>query len=131
MGHSLVNRRAAILGAVISTAALAVPVAAAVRPMSLQQLAEKFRDDAMKIDPTIVKCWVYTDELRDGPREDRIMGVMIERAPAAAKASPTAEEWWGEFSKLTNQQKVTYAGILRQSNPSFNELADRIEAYYG
>lgn len=131
MGHSLINRRAAIIGAVISTAALAVPVSAAVRPMSLQQLAEKFRDDAMAIDPTIIKCWVYTDELRDGPREDRVMGVMIERAPRPPRSTPTADEWWDEFSKLTDQQKVTYADMLRQSNPAFNELADRIEAYYG
>lgn len=135
MGHSL-NRRAAIIGAVLSAGALAVPVSAAVRPTTLQALAEKFRDDAMALDPTITNCWVNFDELRDGPRADRVMGIYLERDTAPFVRRPNkgddlTAKWWKEFSSLSTEQKVTYAGIIRRTDPRFGELADRIEAYYG
>lgn len=48
-------------------------------PGSLEALAMKFRDDAMKLDPTITNFWIGFDELMDGPREDRVMQLFIER----------------------------------------------------
>lgn len=51
----------------------------AAAPNSLEALAMKFRDEAMKLDPTITNFWIGFDELMDGPREDRVMQVYIER----------------------------------------------------
>ena len=134
MGHSL-NRRAAILGAVISAGALALPVAAAVKPTTLEALAEKFRLDAMALDPTITKAWFGYDEIMKGPQADRVMSVYFERATAPLVRKPKrtddiTAEWWREFDTLTKSDKVRYAQILRDTNPAFNELADAIERYY-
>jgi hypothetical protein len=51
-------------------------------PGSLEALAMKFRDDAMKLDPTITNFWIGFDETIDGPREDRVMQLYIERKEA-------------------------------------------------
>jgi len=76
------TRRAAIVGALVSTAALAVPAVAAAQPKTLEELAIKFRDDARALDPTITGFFIGFDELMDGPRADRVMQLYLERKHA-------------------------------------------------
>lgn len=140
-----VNRRAAITGALLSVGALAVPVSAAARPTTIEALAMKFRDDCMALDPTVTGAWIGFDEIMDGPREDRVQAIYLTRdhapfvrkAPAAKPVhveddpSPTAIQWWNEFTKLPTDLKLEYARMIRETDPRFGELADRIEHYYG
>lgn len=99
--RNAITRRAALVGAAVSTAALAVPVAAAVKPATIDDLAMKFRDEAMSLDPRIIECWVGYDEIAKGPRDMRVMSVYFARSdtpfvtPASAAPTITSlfEEW--------------------------------------
>jgi hypothetical protein len=106
MGQSL-NRRAAFTGAIVSAAALAMPVAAAVRPSNLQGLVDKLRDDAQAIDPTITKVWVYYDELMGGPRGNRVSQLYFERDGAPFKRAALAAD------KVDNLQADLRAALHR------------------
>lgn len=75
-----ITRRAALVGAVASTAALAAPVAAAVKPATIEALAEQFRKDAMALDPRINECWLGYDEVSGGPRDMRVMSLYFGRS---------------------------------------------------
>jgi hypothetical protein len=44
-----ITRRAAMVGAASSTAAVAIPVAALVKPATIDELAMRFRDEAMSL----------------------------------------------------------------------------------
>lgn len=104
-----VTRRAAMLGAAASTAALAVPVASVAMahaepelPANIEQLAETFRDAAMKLDPRINECWVGYDELAKGPRDMRVMSVYLGRADTPFVSppqplKPTITELFGQW----------------------------------
>ncbi len=77
-----ISRRAAIVGAAASTAALAVPAAAAERSTTLLQLAMKFRDEAIALDPSIEGFWVGFDETMAGTRDERVQSVYFTRSHA-------------------------------------------------
>ncbi len=81
-GNALITRRAALVGAAVSTASLAVPVAASVRPASIEELALKFIRDCQAIDPTVIGSWVGFDETMNGPRADRVQSVYLTREHA-------------------------------------------------
>lgn len=77
-----VTRSAAMLGAAVSTVALALPVAAAVDhepAVNIEELAVTFRDAAMKLDPRINECWIGYDEIAKGPRDMRVMSIYFGR----------------------------------------------------
>lgn len=101
--HSPITRRAALIGAAVSTAALAAPVAAAVKPANIDELATKFRDDAMSLDPRINECWVGYDEIARGPRDMRVMSVYFGRADTPflvpASATPTITTLFPEWNE--------------------------------
>ena len=99
-----ITRRAAVIGAAVSAAAFAAPVAAAVKPTTLEALAEKFRDDAVALDPRIGECWLGYDELAQGPRDMRVASIYFGRSdspfirPAPAfGAAPTITELFDEW----------------------------------
>jgi len=52
-------------------------------------------------------------------------------APLAVPASDTALEWWDLFAALSKRDKLRYAQILRDADARFDELADRIDYFYG
>jgi hypothetical protein len=108
MGHSL-NRRAAILGAAASTAALAIPAAAAVRPNTVEGLSERFRLDVMALDPSITKTWFYYDELRDGPRADRVAQIYFERDAAPFRGQQVVVVKHRTVEELQEQLRATLA----------------------
>ncbi len=90
-----VTRRAAMLGAAVSTAALVVPVATVAMehaqddtPTSIEQLADSFREAAMKLDPRINECWLGYDELAKGPRDMRVMSVYFGRKDSPFLSPP-------------------------------------------
>lgn len=102
-----ITRRAALVGAAVSSVALAVPAAAAVKPATIEALAEKFKADASALDPRITECWLGYDELADGPREMRVMSIYLGRsetpfvrpgaAPAAAPSIADLFKQWLEI----------------------------------
>lgn len=75
------------------------------RLTSIEELAEKFRDDAMALDPRIEECWFGYDELADGPRDMRVMQVYFGRMDTPflrpAQSRPVTitglfDQWRGE-----------------------------------
>lgn len=103
-----ITRRAALLGAAVSSAALAVPASAAMKPATIEALATKFREDASALDPRITECWLCYDELADGPREMRVMSIYLGRSetpfvrPVAApvEAPPSIADLFGQWLEI-------------------------------
>lgn len=54
---------------------------------SLTELFKMFRDEAMRIDPTIKEAWLYTDETMDGSREKRLAGIQFVREHKTKRAA--------------------------------------------
>lgn len=100
-----ITRRAALVGAAVSSAALAVPAVAAVKPATIEALAEKFHADASALDPRIDDCWLGYDELATGPREMRVMSIylgrsgtpFVRRAAAPVETRPTVSDLFAEW----------------------------------
>ena len=95
--ENTMSRRTALLTAAASTVALAVPPAYAEQrngseppAINIEELAERFRDAAMDLDPRITECWLGYDELADGPRDMRVMHVYFGRkgTPFVSPARP-------------------------------------------
>jgi len=69
----------------------------------LEALADKFRDEAIALDPRIKECWVGYDEIAKGPRDMRVMSVYFGRSdtPFVAPASviPTITTLFPKWTK--------------------------------
>jgi hypothetical protein len=108
--ENTMSRRAALLTAAVSTITFAIPVAMAgehqgTEPLALtiDELADQFRDAAMKLDPRITECWLGYDELADGPRDMRVMSVYFGRSDTPfvvpASVAPTITTLFEEWNK--------------------------------
>lgn len=140
--ETTMSRRAALLTAAASTAALAVPVAQAAEhqnemvAINIEELAVQFRDAAMKLDPRISECWVGYDEIAEGPRDMRVMSVYFSRkdTPFVRPAQPRSETItdlyarWREacYDRVRDAEETEEQGDVRFAR--YAELQDRITA---
>ncbi len=127
-----ITRRAALVGAAVSTASLAAPVAAAVKPATIDELATKFRDEAMALDPRINECWVGYDELAKGPRDMRVMSVYLGRSDtpfvAPVSVTPTISSLFPDWNKA-RQDRADEATAETDARMSiYQDLQRRITA---
>lgn len=98
-----ITRRAALVGAAVSSVALAVPAVAAVKPATIEALAEKFHADASALDPRISQCWLGYDELASGPREMRLASIHLGRAGRSAapvETRPAVSDLFAEWQAV-------------------------------
>jgi predicted ribonuclease toxin of YeeF-YezG toxin-antitoxin module len=86
--HALTTRRAAIVGAAASVAALAVPAAVAVAPIDTEArfkaAAKEFKAAAVAMDPTILTMMVSWDEGDEPGAFTRLSGVYFSRSKKMA-----------------------------------------------
>jgi hypothetical protein len=121
-----INRRAAVLGSVACAAAIAVPAVAADQSTSIEALAERFRDDAMALDPRITECWVGYDEVVDGPRDMRVMHVYFGRkdTPFLSPVQPRRENITDLFEQWRSERSDRAGETDAQAAARFDRYAE-------
>ena len=131
-----ITRRAALVGAAVSSVALAVPVEAAVKPATIEALAEKFRAEASALDPRINECWLGYDELATGPREMRLMSIFFGRsgspfrqpAAALAEAPPSIADLFGQWLEVREAAHHASGADFDALHGQYERLQRRITA---
>lgn len=129
-----ITRRAALVGAAVSSVALAVPAAAAVKAVTIEALAKKFKADASALDPRIDDCWIGYDELADGPREMRVMSVYLGRSatpfarPVAATAAPSIADLFGQWLEIRDTAHHASGAEFNALHGQYVRLQRRITA---
>lgn len=131
-----ITRRAALVGAAVSSVALAVPAAAAVKPATIEALAEKFRADASALDPRIDDCWLGYDELATGPREMRVMSIYLGRSgtpfvrPVAApvEAPPSIADLFRQWREIRDTSHRATGADFDALHGQYERLQRRITA---
>lgn len=140
--ENTMSRRTALLSAAVSTVALAVPVQATTHAnddtaaINIEELAEQFRESAMKLDPRINECWVGYDELADGPRDMRVMHVYFGRKdtpflkpapPRMPRITDLFEQWQEvKYDPARHANETGEEGNARFAR--YGELQDKILA---